>query len=60
LLILVSCLKKDKTTVDATFMITDIYRNNSLIRRVMAVSDGEIVAIGTNEEISIKFESEHH
>jgi predicted amidohydrolase YtcJ len=47
-------LAKDKTTVDAIFTDATIYTvNNSFDTTAMAVSDGEIVAIGTNEEIVI-------
>jgi hypothetical protein len=58
---LISCLKKDKTVVDAIFTDATIYTVNSSFdtATAMAVSDGEIVAIGTNEEILNKFESQN-
>ena len=56
---LVSCLKKDKTDVDSIITDATIYTvNNSFDRSTaMAVKDGKIVAIGTNDEIRNKFKS---
>lgn len=56
---LVSCLKKDKATVDCIITDATIYTVNKTFdtATAMAISDGEIVAIGTNEEIINKFES---
>jgi len=56
---LVSCLKKDKTTVDLIITEATIYTvNNSFdTATAMAVSEGEVVAVGTDEEITRKFKS---
>ncbi|NGY35931.1 amidohydrolase [Flavobacterium sp. XN-5] len=56
---LVSCLKKDKTTADLIITEATIYTvNNSFdTATAMAVIEGEVVAIGTDEEITNKFKS---
>lgn len=56
---LVSCLKKDKTTVDLIITEATIYTVNNTFdtATAMAVIEGEVVAIGTDEEITNKFKS---
>lgn len=58
---LVSCLKKDKTTVDTIVTDATIYTvNNSFdTATAMAVSNGKIIAIGTNDEIRNEFKSDN-
>ncbi|MDI1304249.1 MAG: amidohydrolase [bacterium] len=59
---LVSCLKKNKTTVDVIITDATIYKVDKTFgtANAMAVSNGKIVAIGTNDEIRNKYESEHN
>jgi predicted amidohydrolase YtcJ len=49
--------EKDKTTVDSIITDATIYTvNNSFDKATaMAISDGKILAIGTNDEITNKF-----
>jgi imidazolonepropionase-like amidohydrolase len=52
---LVSCLKKTKLLLDAIYTV-----NNSFDKATaMAISDGKILAIGTNDEITNKFKSDN-
>jgi predicted amidohydrolase YtcJ len=53
--------KKDKTTVDSIITDATIYTvNNSFDKATaMAISDGKILAIGTNDEITNKFKSDN-
>jgi predicted amidohydrolase YtcJ len=54
---LVSCLK-GQNYVDSIITDATIYTvNNSFDRSTVAVKDGKIVAIGTNDEIRNKFKS---
>ncbi|MFV5699355.1 amidohydrolase [Flavobacterium sp. ZT3R17] len=59
---LVSCLKKNKTTVDVIISDATIYKVDKTFgtATAMAVSNGKIVAIGTNDEITNKYESEQN
>lgn len=56
---LVSCLKKDKPTIDLIVTQAKIYtvNNNFETATAMAVNEGKIVAVGTDEEITSKFKS---
>jgi hypothetical protein len=56
---LVSCLKTNKIAVDSIITDAVIYTVNSSfdMATAMAVRDGKIVGIGTNDEIQDKFES---
>jgi predicted amidohydrolase YtcJ len=53
--------EKDKTTVDSIITDATIYTvNNSFDKATaMAISDGKILAIGTNDEITNKFKSDN-
>lgn len=61
LLVFISCNQKNKIAVDAIILDATIYTvNNSFDKAsAMAVNDGKIVAIGSNDEISNKFESKN-
>lgn len=61
LFLFVSCLKKERTTVDAIITDAIIYKVDKDFgtATAMAISGGKIVAIGTNDEITNKYESEH-
>ncbi|MFE3870828.1 amidohydrolase [Flavobacterium sp. ZS1P70] len=58
---LVSCLKKNKTTVDLIVTGATIYKvdNTFGTATAMAVSNGKIVEIGSNEEIINRYESKN-
>jgi hypothetical protein len=47
---LVSCLKKDKTTVDSIITDATIYTVTTPLIKRPWLSDGKILAIGTNDE----------
>jgi predicted amidohydrolase YtcJ len=53
--------EKNKTTVDSIITDATIYTvNNSFDKATaMAISDGKILAIGTNDEITNKFKSDN-
>lgn len=59
---LVSCLKKNKTTVDVIITDATIYKVDKAFdtATAMAVSNGKILAIGTNDEITNKYESDQN
>ena len=59
LLALTSCLKKNKTTVDSIVTNATIYTVDKSFGKAtaMAVSDGKIVAVGSDDEIKNNFES---
>jgi predicted amidohydrolase YtcJ len=59
LLALTSCLKKNKTTVDSIVTNATIYTVDKSFGKAtaMAVSDGKIVAVGSDDEIRNNFES---
>ena len=61
LLFLISCQQKNKTSVDAILTNATIYTVNKFFdaASAMAISNGKIVAIGSNDEISDKFESKN-
>src|SRR3970040_2395841 len=61
LLALTSCLKKNKTAVDTIVKNATIYAVDKAFSTAtaMAISDGKIVAIGSDEDITNKFESEN-
>jgi predicted amidohydrolase YtcJ len=61
LFLLVSCLKNNKTAVDVIITDATIYKADKAFdtATAMAVSDGRIVAIGTNDEITNKYESKN-
>ncbi len=61
LILLISCNQKNKIAVDTIILDATIYTvNNSFDKAsAMAVKDGKIVAIGSNDEISNKFESKN-
>lgn len=61
LLFLISCQQKNKTSVDAILTNATIYTVNKSFdaASAMAISNGKIVAIGSNDEISDKFESKN-
>ena len=58
---LVSCLKKNKNTVDLIITDATIYRVDKTFgtATAMAVSDGKILKIGSNEEITNSYESKN-
>lgn len=61
LLVLTSCLKKNKTAVDTIVTNATIYTVDKAFSTAtaMAVSGGKIIAVGTNDEISNNFESDN-
>ena len=60
-MVLISCQQKNKISVDAIVLDATIYTVNNTFDKAsaMAVNDGKIVAIGSNDEISNKFESKN-
>jgi predicted amidohydrolase YtcJ len=54
-------LKKNKTTVDLIVTDATIYKVDKAFSAAsaIAVNDGKIIAIGTNEEIADKFKSDN-
>jgi predicted amidohydrolase YtcJ len=61
LLLLTSCLKKNKTAVDTIVTNATIYTVDEAFdtATAMAVSDGKIVAVGSDDEILKSFESKN-
>jgi predicted amidohydrolase YtcJ len=61
LLVLISCNQKNKIAVDTIILDATIYTvNNSFDKAsAMAVKDGKIIAIGSNDEIANRFESKN-
>ena len=61
LLFLISCQQKSKTSVDSIVINATIYTVNKSfdLASAMVISNGKIVAIGTNDEISNKYESKN-
>jgi predicted amidohydrolase YtcJ len=61
LLALTSCLKKNKTAVDTIVINATIYTVDEAFdtATAMAVSDGKIIAIGSDDEILKSFESKN-
>ena len=60
-LLLLSCNQSNKTAVDTIVTDATIYQVNDSFSTAsaMAISDGKILAIGTNEEITKKYESKN-
>jgi predicted amidohydrolase YtcJ len=58
---LVSCVKKNKTTVDLIITDATIYKVDKTFgtATAMAVSNGKVLAIGSNEEIANSYESKN-
>jgi predicted amidohydrolase YtcJ len=61
LFLLISCNQKTKISVDTIVINATIYTVNKIFGKAsaMAISEGKIVAIGSNEEIANKYESEN-
>lgn len=61
LFFLISCNQKNKIAVDAIILDATIYTVNNTFDKssAMAVKDGKIVAIGSNDEISNMYESKN-
>lgn len=61
LLLLTSCLKKNKTTVDLIITEATIYKVDKDFGQAtaIAVSDGKIVAIGSDKEITDNYKSDN-
>jgi predicted amidohydrolase YtcJ len=61
LLLLTSCLKKNKTAVDTIVTNATIYTVDEAFDNAtaMAISDGKIVAVGSDDEILKSFESKN-
>jgi predicted amidohydrolase YtcJ len=61
LFLLISCNQKNKISVDTIITDGTIYTVNKTFDKAsaMAISEGKIVAIGSNEEIANKYESEN-
>ncbi len=61
LLFLISCQQKNKIVVDSVVLNAAIYTVNTTFdtASAMAIKEGRIVAIGSNEEITTKFEAKN-
>jgi hypothetical protein len=61
LILLISCNKENKITVDTVIKNAKIYTVNDTFStaEAMAIQDGKIVAVGTDDEITKKYESQN-